>query len=102
MRVLIVGATSAIAHETAKYFARDGAEMFLVGRNNDKLTAVADDLKVRGARSAQTFQLDLSDLDRHQEMFEAAVQALSGLDLLLVAHGTLGDQRGRRRPARSG
>src|SRR5436853_74106 len=31
MNILIVGATSAIAHETAKFFARDGATLFLQG-----------------------------------------------------------------------
>ena len=45
-KVLIVGATSAIAWETAKCFAQDGAELFLVGRTAEKLAAVADDLKV--------------------------------------------------------
>jgi decaprenylphospho-beta-D-erythro-pentofuranosid-2-ulose 2-reductase len=93
MRVLMIGATSAIAHETAKCFAREGAELFLVGRNSEKLSAVADDLNVRGAKRVDTFLLDLSDLDRHQELFDAALTALDGLDILLIAHGTLGDQR---------
>lgn len=93
MRVLIIGATSAIAHETAKCFARGGVELFLVGRSSEKLSAVADDLSVRGAKNVQTFLLDLSDLDRHQELFDAALTALDGIDILLIAHGTLGDQR---------
>ncbi len=93
MRVLIIGATSAIAHETAKCFARDGANLFLVARNAEKLKAIADDLKVRGAQSVETYLLDLADLDRHEEMFDTALDRLQGLDRLLIAHGTLGDQR---------
>src|SRR5205085_1021586 len=93
MKILILGATSAIAQETAKCFARDGAELFLVGRSAEKLEAVQNDLKVRGANRAETFGLDLSDLDRHQEMIQAAIETLDGLDMALVAHGTLGDQR---------
>ena len=93
MKILILGATSAIAQETAKCFARDGAELFLVGRSAEKLEAVQNDLKVRGAKRAETFGLDLSDLDRHQEMIQAAIETLDGLDMALVAHGTLGDQR---------
>jgi decaprenylphospho-beta-D-erythro-pentofuranosid-2-ulose 2-reductase len=93
MKILIIGATSAIAQETAKCFARDGAELFLVARSSEKLNAVADDLRVRGAKSVETFLLDISDLDRHQEMFDAALAALGSLDMLLIAHGTLGDQR---------
>jgi decaprenylphospho-beta-D-erythro-pentofuranosid-2-ulose 2-reductase len=92
MKVLIVGATSAIAQETAKCFARDNAELFLVARDAEKLNAVADDLRVRGAKSVETFLLDISDLERHQEMFDAALAALGSLDMLLIAHGTLGDQ----------
>ena len=93
MRVLIIGATSAIAHETAKCFAGDGADLFLVARNAEKLQAIADDLKVRGARSVQTYVLDLAELERHEEMLNAAIEALQGLDRLLIAHGTLGNQR---------
>jgi decaprenylphospho-beta-D-erythro-pentofuranosid-2-ulose 2-reductase len=93
MRVLIIGATSAIAHETAKCFAGDGADLFLVARNAEKLQALADDLKVRGARSVETYLLDLAELDRHEEMLNAAIESLQGLDRLLIAYGTLGDQR---------
>ncbi|MGH7464478.1 MAG: SDR family NAD(P)-dependent oxidoreductase, partial [Longimicrobiales bacterium] len=47
--VLILGATSAIAQATARRFARDGARLFLVGRDAARLEAVADDLRSRGA-----------------------------------------------------
>jgi decaprenylphospho-beta-D-erythro-pentofuranosid-2-ulose 2-reductase len=92
-KVLIVGATSAIAYETAKCFAQDGAELFLVGRNVEKLTTIANDLKVRGAKRIETFLLDLNHLDRHQEMLDAAISTFGVLDMLLIAHGTLGNQQ---------
>src|SRR5712691_1291526 len=93
MRILIVGATSAIAHETAKCFAKDGVEFFLVGRSSEKLEDVGNDLKVRGARRVETYVLDVVDIDRHQEMVESAISTLDGLDMVLIAHGTLGDQQ---------
>jgi decaprenylphospho-beta-D-erythro-pentofuranosid-2-ulose 2-reductase len=93
MNMLIVGATSAIAHETAKFFAKDGAAFFLVGRNSEKLQMIADDLKVRGAQCVEMYVLDVTDLDRHQEMIQAAVDGLGGIDTALIAHGTLGDQQ---------
>jgi decaprenylphospho-beta-D-erythro-pentofuranosid-2-ulose 2-reductase len=93
MKILILGATSAIAYETAKFFARDGAELFLAGRSAGKLEDVANDLKVRGAQRTETFLLDLGDLDRHQQMIETAIDILGGLDMVLIAHGTLGDQQ---------
>ncbi|HLH61694.1 MAG TPA: SDR family oxidoreductase [Ktedonobacteraceae bacterium] len=93
MKMMIVGATSAIAHETAKCFARDGAEFFLVARNTEKLQDVSNDLKVRGAKRAETFLLDVNELERHEELVDAAVLALDGLDAVLISHGTLGDQQ---------
>jgi decaprenylphospho-beta-D-erythro-pentofuranosid-2-ulose 2-reductase len=57
MRVVIVGAGSALAHEAAKMFARDGADIFLVGRSADKLAMVSDDLKVRGAKNVVAWML---------------------------------------------
>jgi short-subunit dehydrogenase len=93
MKIMIVGATSAIAHETSKFFARDGAELFLVARSAERLEDVSNDLKVRGAKRTETFLLDVSDLDRHQEMIQAAIETLNGLDMVLIAHGTLVDQQ---------
>ncbi len=93
MKILIVGATSAIAYETAKLFARDRAELFLVGRSPEKLTVVQDDLRVRGAKRVEIFPLDLADLQRHQELIDTALAALGELDSVLIAHGTLSDQR---------
>ncbi|GAC1366036.1 MAG: SDR family oxidoreductase [Ktedonobacteraceae bacterium] len=90
---MIIGATSAIAHETAKHFAKDGAHLFLVARSAEKLAIVADDLKVWGAKSVETFVLDLNELELHEQMLEQAISTLAGLDVLLIAHGTLGDQQ---------
>jgi short-subunit dehydrogenase len=93
MRILIVGATSALAHEAAKCFAKDGVEFFLVARSAEKLEDVGNDLKVRGARRIETFVLDVNDFDRHQEMVETAISTLDGLDMVLISHGTLPDQQ---------
>src|SRR5437588_3664261 len=93
MKIMIVGATSAIAHGTAKCFAREGAEFFLVARNAEKMDDVCNDLKVRGAKRVETFLLDINDLERHEELVDAAVLALDGLDAVLISHGTLGDQQ---------
>ncbi|HRE49080.1 MAG TPA: SDR family oxidoreductase [Aggregatilineales bacterium] len=91
-RVLILGATSAIAHETAKCFAAEGAALCLVGRSAEKLAACERDLKVAGASQVATLCYDLDDLDAHETLINEAVTALGGLDVALLAQGTLGNQ----------
>lgn len=92
-RILIVGATSAIAEATAREFARRGDALFLVGRSAQRLQAIADDLKVRGASNVALQTLDLRDLNALGSMIEHAAGALGGLDMALIAHGTLSDQK---------
>lgn len=82
-----------MAQEATKCFAADGAELFLVGRSAQKLQDVADDLTVRGAKRVETFVVDLDDLGQHAAMLDAATAAFDGLDAVLLAYGTLGDQR---------
>ena len=91
-RILIVGATSAIAEASARLFASRGDALFLVGRGESRLQAIAEDLKVRGAALAETFVLDARAMDRFPALLQAATQRLGGLDAALIAHGTLSDQ----------
>lgn len=90
--VLIIGATSAIAGACARRWALRGDRLFLVGRDSEKLAAQAADLRVRGAE-AEVFVMDANDLAAHPAMLIAAVAWLGSIDIALVAHGTLPDQR---------
>jgi short-subunit dehydrogenase len=90
--VLILGATSAIALATARELVRKKARFFLVARNEQKLLAVAGDLKTRGAVSVAVKVMDLDDTAAHVAMLEAAAEALGRIDLALIAHGVLGEQ----------
>jgi len=81
-RILITGATSAIAQEAARCFAADGAAFLLVGRDADKLAAVADDLRARGAKATETEVVDLLDLARCSRLIKEAAEKLGGLDTL--------------------
>lgn len=92
LRVLVVGATSAIASETARRYAAHGARLFLTGRHAERLQAVAADLRARGAAAVETAVLDVTDHGRGQEIVDAAWSAFGGLDVALLAPGTLPDQ----------
>lgn len=91
--MLIVGATSAIAAEAARAFAAHRARLFLTGRDPAKLAAVADDLRVRGAAQVETALLDVSDLTRQAAVLDQAIAQWGGLDIVLIAHGVLPDQK---------
>lgn len=91
-RVLIIGATSAIAEATARLFASRNASMFLVARNMDRLSAIAADLRVRGAKSVEPYYLDVDDIGAHRAMLDTAWNVLGGVDIALIAHGTLPNQ----------
>ena len=91
-KVLIVGATSAIAEAVARLLAAQGDYLYLVGRRNEALEAIATDLRVRGAVRVQTETLDINTTERHEALLEHAAAALDGLDTVLVAHGTLSAQ----------
>jgi short-subunit dehydrogenase len=92
-RVLIIGATSAIAEAAARQWATQGAVLFLVGRKTERLQAIAADLQVRGAKLAVTHIMEATDLAAHEPMLVAAEEALGGIDIALIAHGTLPDQK---------
>jgi decaprenylphospho-beta-D-erythro-pentofuranosid-2-ulose 2-reductase len=91
-RILILGATSAIAEATARVFATRGDALFLVGRSTERLQAIADDLRLRGAAVAEILSADLQEVSAHEGLLMQASEALGGLDTALIAHGTLGDQ----------
>lgn len=90
--ILIFGATSAIAQAVARLYAEQGARLFLVARNAEKLNVVASDLSARGANDVKTFVMDANDIARLPSMLDAAWSGFSRIDTALIAHGTLPDQ----------
>ncbi len=92
-KVLILGATSAIAQATSRLLADRGASFFLVARDPYKLAAVVSDLQTRGARAVYSLALDLDNEAEHPGLLHAAVDVLGTIDMALLAHGVLGDQK---------
>ncbi|WP_426139796.1 SDR family oxidoreductase [Pseudomonas sp. DWP3-1-2] len=92
-RVLIIGATSAIATACARLWASEGSDFFLVARNADKLEQTSADLKGRGAKAITLHEMDATDFAAHPAMLERCMLALGQIDVALIAHGTLPDQK---------
>jgi len=91
-KILVLGATSGIAEATCRIWAAEGASLFLVARNPDKLAVVAADLKTRGAAFVDTAVADLDDTSAHAALLTHAINSLGGMDVAYFAHGILGDQ----------
>jgi len=92
-RILIIGATSAIAEHCARIWAARGEALHLVARNEQHVQVIASDLKVRGASEVTTYCTDLNHVEKHEELLNVADHALEGIDIVLVAHGTLSNQK---------
>jgi decaprenylphospho-beta-D-erythro-pentofuranosid-2-ulose 2-reductase len=89
--IVILGAASAIAEAAARIWASRGARLVLVGRDGERLAAIAADLVTRGAARAIPVTLDCARADARARLDEM-VETLGGLDVLLLAYGALGDQ----------
>lgn len=92
-KILIIGATSAIAEATAQRFAAQGASLYLLARNQERLGTLACDLRIRGANKVAYAEFDACGFDRHQPLLEGVIAELGGLDTVLIAYGTLSDQK---------
>ncbi|MEQ4602407.1 MAG: SDR family oxidoreductase [Pseudomonas amygdali] len=92
-KILIIGATSAIAHACARLWAAQGCDFFLVARDMEKLDSNAADLKARGAGRIDTHRLDVTHFSEHPAMLADCLAALGQIDIVLLAHGTLPDQK---------
>jgi decaprenylphospho-beta-D-erythro-pentofuranosid-2-ulose 2-reductase len=91
-RVLVFGATSAIAVEVAMLHARRGARLHLIGRDPQKLAAAAASCACETAAKVTTASADFDDMAANEGLVAAAVAELGGVDSVLIAHGYLGDQ----------
>ena len=92
-KILVIGATSAIAESCARIWAARGDELYLVARNKERLQVIAADLLVRGAKYTYIYYADLNDINNHATILDEAYSALKNIDIVLIAHGTLSNQK---------
>jgi len=92
-KIVIVGATSAIAEHCARHWLKnEPVDLVLLGRDKDRIHRVAQDLKVRNPSSeirivetnfleSATIQITVDDVMKSDK-----------IDIVLIAHGSLPDQ----------
>lgn len=95
-KILIVGATSAIAEAIARQFSYRGDHLCLAARNKQKLDAIANDLRARTPGcfvNCQHFDASESSDESllHEKLIRSARESMGSLDVVLIAHGVLPD-----------
>ncbi len=93
-KIVIFGATSAIAAHCARLWAVRGEALFLVARNGQRLERLLADLRVRApGGTVEGAVADIEDFAKHEALLDRAAAALGGIDIVLIAHGSLPDQK---------
>lgn len=98
-KIVIVGATSAIATHCARLWAMTGQaiEFVLLGRDIERLERLATDLRARNQQVSTTVQVvEFLNPTQIQSVIDR-IEATSSTDIALIAHGSLGDQERSQR-----
>lgn len=91
-KILIIGATSAIAEATCRLFSANNDQLYLLARDTQRLETIAKDLDIRGASAVEYKTLDVTDEASIEPALAEAISSMQGIDVALIAHGSLPDQ----------
>lgn len=93
MRIVVVGATSEIAQQCCKIWLQEkSVELVLTGRDQEKLSRISSDFRIRFPASKIQFQTFNHLSPNRIQKFVEEVSKLP-IDIVLVAHGSLTSQQ---------
>jgi short-subunit dehydrogenase len=81
--IVITGASGGIGAEMAKLCAGRGANLVLLARNLEKLRRLQGDLQQQYNAQVDIFQLDVSDTQKVQEVFQQIFEKRGHVDILV-------------------
>jgi decaprenylphospho-beta-D-erythro-pentofuranosid-2-ulose 2-reductase len=94
-RVLLIGGSSEIGLAIVRRLAGDGpVRPYLLGRDRARLDQALAGLERAGCRDGQVDLLDADDLGSHGETIARAFDSTGRFDIVILAIGVLGAQRG--------
>lgn len=85
---VIIGGTSGIGRAIALAFANDGAAVVAASRNEDAVTATAEELRSRGAATA-TITCDVRERNSIERLYDVASSELGDIDVLVNSAGSV-------------
>ena len=83
---LITGATGGLGKEIAKEFAKNGCNLFLTGRDDEKLNSLKNELE-NDQIKIDFEAADLSDVDDIQKLIDKTKNAFPNIDILVNCAG---------------
>jgi len=89
MRVLILGATSSVAIELAKIYAKAGYSLSLAARSANRLEPLAQDLRIKFNCEVELKEFDAESIHQHQKFYDDLQYKP---DIAVCLFGKLGDQ----------
>jgi 3-oxoacyl-[acyl-carrier protein] reductase len=87
---IVTGASGGIGEATARLFAKEGASVVLVGRNEKKLERVASDLKKDG-KDALVLRGDITDENEVNSVIQQTRRQLGKIDILVNNAAVIND-----------
>ena len=85
-KAIVAGGGRGIGRAIALAFAAEGADVAVIGRDPDTLTAVADEIRAAG-RMAMGVSQDLTQVTEIPGLFDRLAAELGGLDILVNSAG---------------
>lgn len=87
--ILLLGATSDMSISLAESYAKEGHHLLLAARNQNQLSAVQSDLKIRFECPVDIYDFDACDFDSHNTFYNSLSQQP---DIVICIFGYLGEQ----------
>jgi len=86
LKAIVAGGGRGIGRSIALAFANEGADLAVVGRDDESLSAVADEIQALGRRAVAASQ-DLKVVDEIPGLFDRLSEQLGGIDILVNSAG---------------
>lgn len=86
LKAIVAGGGRGIGRSISLAFANEGADIAVVGRDDESLSAVADEIEALGRRAVAASQ-DLKVVDEIPGLFERLSGQLGGIDILVNSAG---------------
>lgn len=86
-KAIVTGSSGGIGAAVAKSLARFGAEVAVLGRNEEKLRATESEILAFGGK-CETWQFDVSDAEASERFFESYFEKHGAPDIFIANAGT--------------